>query len=159
MNMSIKLLACDVDGTLTDGKTIFSGNGEIYKSFSVIDGMGFELLKRHGIKIAWITGSKEKCIELRAKHCNIDYLFIGIKNKLKLFENTFITEEIKWENIAYIGDDINDLECIKKAGFSGVPFDAWIKKYDVHNYTCQREGGNGAVREFIEVILDMMHLQ
>ena len=150
----VKLLICDVDGTLTNGTVTYDNNGKSYKTFSVLDGMGFELLRQYQIDIAWISGSNDESITIRANHLGIKNLFLGIKNKVKVIESTLIpTLNITWENIAYIGDDINDLEGIKKARVSAVPADAWIKDHNCHDYTCTRNGGDGAVREFIEKII------
>ena len=154
--MNIKLLICDVDGTLTDNKSCVDNNGNVTKNFSVLDGMGFGLCKNNNIKVAWVTGSNENCIHHRAVHCGIDCLKMGIKNKEKIIEQQIFSEfDVNWDNIAYIGDDINDLTCIKKAAFSAVPADAIIKYLNVHNYTCSRNGGCGAVREFIEKLLQI----
>lgn len=151
--MKIKLLICDVDGTLTDNRATYTNDGNVSKTFSVLDGMGFGLLHQNGIEIAWITGSKEPCIKHRADHCGIKYFFDGIKEKQKVAERLIGELHLTWDNVAYIGDDINDLDCITKAGFTAVPNDAIIKECGVHHYTCQKNGGCGAVREFIEQII------
>ena len=153
--MNIKMLICDVDGTLTDNKATYDNNGICSKSFSVLDGMGFGLLKQANIEIAWVTGSSEPCIKYRAYHCGIKNIFMGVQNKDRFIEKTLILPgtDINWNTIAYIGDDINDLDCIRKAAFSAVPADAIIKEFGIHHYTCSKSGGNGAVREFIDQII------
>lgn len=154
--MKIKLLICDVDGTLTNNKATYTNDGNVAKTFSVSDGMGFGLLHQNEIEVAWITGSLEQCIKHRAEHCGIKNLFVGCKNKVEVVEKILIPQlNIGWENIAYIGDDINDLDCITKCGFSAVPNDAIIKDLGIHNYTCQKNGGEGAVREFIDKLIQI----
>ena len=152
----MKLLICDVDGTLTDNKATYTNDGNVSKTFSVSDGMGFGLLQQNNIEIAWITGSLEPCIKHRAEHCGVKNLFMGCKDKVMVVEKLLIPRmDIGWENIAYIGDDVNDLDCITKAGFTAVPNDAIIKECGVHHYTCQKNGGCGAVREFIDKIISV----
>jgi 3-deoxy-D-manno-octulosonate 8-phosphate phosphatase (KDO 8-P phosphatase) len=152
--MNIRLLICDVDGTLTDNKVTVDNKGNVSKNFSVIDGMGFGLCFQNNIKVAWITGSSDKCIEHRATQINrLSYFITGCKDKVKAVEEILEQSNLTWDNVAYIGDDINDAACIKKAAFSAVPADAIIKDLNLHNYTCQRKGGEGAVREFINKII------
>lgn len=165
MRENIKLLIMDVDGTLTDGKIYIGNNGEIMKAFDIKDGCGIhDILPLYGIIPVIITGRQSSILEIRCKELGIKYLYQGIKNKItKLDELLKLLNDngdrvYSYKNIAYIGDDINDLSCmkpIKKAGgIIACPADAVKEVKDISNYISCKIGGNGAVRDFIEWILD-----
>lgn len=150
----IKLLVMDVDGTMTDGKINMGTNGEVYKSFNVKDGYGInELLPQNNIKSAIITGRTSSIVENRANELGINYVYQGIKNKLdKIYE---IANEmgINTKQIAYIGDDIIDLACMNVSGLSGCPSDAVKEIKNKADFISQYKGGEGAIREFIEWLI------
>lgn len=150
----IKMLIMDVDGTLTDGKIYISSEGEIMKAFNVKDGLGIVKLHKEGIVPVIITGRNSEIVTQRAKELNISYVIQGIHDKVK--ELKAISKEFNFEldEIAYIGDDENDIECMKLCAFKGCPSDAVDSVKEVSNYVCKRSGGDGAVREFIEYLLD-----
>lgn len=150
---SIKLLAMDVDGTLTDGKVYYSKNGEELKAFCIRDGMGIQLLHHFGIKTCIITTETSQIVSARAMKLNIDHVILGSKNKLKDMEELCSEIGISLLETAFIGDDINDINLIEKVGFSACPSDAIKYVRDKVDYICSNTGGNGAVREFIELIL------
>jgi len=151
----IKLLVIDVDGTLTDSKIYLGENGEIMKVFNVKDGCAIhDILPEHGIIPIIITGRKSKIVENRAHELGVELVFQGIKDKLALLKNLVTENGVTFEEIAYIGDDISDLECIKVCGISGCPADAVDDIKNKVNYTCRNKGGEGAVREFVEWILN-----
>lgn len=151
----IKIFITDVDGVLTDGKIIYSNNGEEIKAFHVQDGLGFKLLKNIGIKTAIITSRKSNIVEKRGKELKIDYIFQNIKNKKEAVNIILQNEDIKYENILYIGDDLVDLPVLKKVGFPvTVPSAPEILKENCI-YITKKEGGNGAVREVIDLILKL----
>jgi 3-deoxy-D-manno-octulosonate 8-phosphate phosphatase (KDO 8-P phosphatase) len=149
----IKLIVLDVDGVLTDGKIVIDSNGVEYKSFNVKDGMGISIAKFYGIKFAIITGRKSNSVDIRSKELNIDYVYQGISNKEVILSDLLNRIGLDYENVCYIGDDINDLSVIRKVGYSFAPKDAinQVKK-EVDKVTIQ-QGGNGSVREAIDIIL------
>lgn len=150
----IKMLVMDVDGTLTDGHIYIGNDGEIMKSFDVKDGYAIaHILPENNIIPVIITGRKSKIIENRAKELKITELHQGIIDKLSKLKEIIAKYELKTEQIAYIGDDLNDLECINFCGVTGCPNDAVEEVKKSVLYTCKQSGGNGAVREFIEKMI------
>jgi len=149
----IELLVFDVDGCLTDGSITYSENGDEIKSFSVKDGLAISTWIRMGKKAAIITGRRSKIVERRAKELGLNYLFQGVHNKDEVLEGIRKELGIKYENIAAIGDDLNDSKMLSSVGKSFTPADGseYIKNIcDVVLYT---DGGKGAVREMIESIV------
>ena len=151
----IKYLVMDVDGTLTDGKIYMGNDGEMMKAFDIKDGCGIhDILIPAGITPVIITGRSSKILENRCKELGITNLHQGIRNKIE----KLLTITTDLSMVAYIGDDINDLSCrepIKEAGgLVGCPADAVQKVVDLADFVSKRNGGNGAVREFIEWIVE-----
>lgn len=149
----VKLLAMDVDGTLTNGKVYYSAKGEELKIFSIRDGMGIELLKQSGIELAVITSENSNIVKARASKLNIKHVFLGSRNKKIALEELAEKQNLSLENIAFIGDDINDIHALSIAGLSACPSDADIKVKQVCDFICNCKGGEGAVRELAELIL------
>ncbi len=150
----IKLLVLDVDGTLTDGKITYSNSGEELKSFDVSDGLAIATwTKKLNKKVAIITGRKSLIVEKRAKDLSIEYVYQGIHKKDQILQNILEKENLSWNEIAAIGDDLNDYKMLKKVGLSFSPQNAssYIKK--IVNVVCKNSGGSGAVREMIEYIV------
>ena len=151
----IKYFVMDVDGTLTDGKIYMGSNGEMMKAFSIKDGCGIhDILIPAGIIPVIITGRKSEILLNRCRELGIKDIYQGISNKIeKLLE---ITEELS--EIAYIGDDINDLSCMlpikEVGGIVGCPRNAVKKIRDIADFISIYDGGDGAVRDFIEWIID-----
>lgn len=144
----------DVDGTLTDGKIYMGNNGEMCKAFNIKDGYGIhELLPLHEIKTVIITGRNSKIVENRCKELEIDYIFQNIKDKKAKILELSKELECKLEEMAYIGDDIIDLEAMKICGLKGCPNDAVGEIKEVCNFISLKNGGEGAVRDFIEWII------
>lgn len=151
MNFScIKLLAIDVDGVLTDGSMYYSEKGDELKKFNTHDGMGIQLLRENGIKIAIVTKEKTEIIERRAKKLGVDDLFQGIENKLFALDCLIKKYNLNYSEIAYIGDDVNDISVLKKVGISMCPRDAISDVKKVCMYITKKKGGEGVVREFYE---------
>lgn len=153
--MVIKYLVMDVDGTLTDGKIYMGNDGEMMKAFDIKDGCGIhDILIPAGITPVIITGRSSKILENRCKELGITNLHQGIRNKIE----KLLTITTDLSTVAYIGDDINDLSCmepIKEAGgWVGCPADAVQKVVAFADFVSKRNGGNGAVREFIEWIVE-----
>jgi N-acylneuraminate cytidylyltransferase len=132
----------------------YSEKGDELKKFNTRDGMGLGLLRQHGILTAIITGENVGLVVTRANKMKIDYVYCGIKNKLETLEKIINQENLTFDQVAYIGDDINDLEVMKKVGLSFAVNDAMdIIKKNAH-YVTQLRGGQGAVREVCEMILE-----
>lgn len=147
----IKLLVMDVDGTLTDGKIYMGENGEVMKAFNIKDGYAIaHMLPEMGIIPVIITGRESRIVANRAEELGITELYQGISNKLSQLKKVAEKYNVTSEEIAYIGDDLNDLECIEYCGFSVCPSDADENLKNSVNYVCQSDGGTGAVREFVQ---------
>lgn len=155
----IKLVITDVDGVLTDSGVYYSPDGELIKRFSIRDGMGVERLRNlAAIETAIITGENSGTVKARAQKLKITQVFLGVSDKKSLFDEILKKNQVLPENIAYIGDDVNDLEIMKLAGFTACPADATIFIKDISDYTCDNSGGYGAFREFAELILALKNL-
>jgi YrbI family 3-deoxy-D-manno-octulosonate 8-phosphate phosphatase len=150
---NIKLVITDVDGVLTDGSLFYSAEGVAMKKFNIKDGMGTLLLHEGGIPCGVLTSDPPDFIEARANRIKLDFLFSGVKNKLEKLQEICSEKNVAPENVAYIGDDVNDLEIIKAVGFSASPSDAIPSILDIVDYVCERRGGEGAFREFVDLIL------
>ena len=147
----IKLFVMDVDGTLTDGKIYVTANGETFKAFDVKDGYGIRhILKSYGIKTAIITGRESGIVQYRAKELDVDFVFQGVQDKVECLDTLLKQLGYGWTEVAYVGDDVNDLECIKRVAWSGCPGDAHKSVRRVTTYVAENSGGHGAVREMIE---------
>lgn len=150
----IELIVLDVDGTLTDGKIIYTNDGDELKNFDVKDGLAVaSWTKKFNKKAAIITGRKSKLLERRASDLGITHLYQGIEDKQGMLEHIIEKENLSWENIAVIGDDLNDYKMLKKAGLSFAPNDAAKEIRELVNVICEKKGGDGAVREMVEYIL------
>jgi len=150
----IKLFATDVDGVLTDAGMYYTENGDELKKFHTHDGMGIKLLMQAGVKTSIITSENVKLVERRAKKLNIDYLYLGAKDKLALAKEICTKEGISLDEMAYIGDDINDFELLSSVGWAACPANALPKIKNIPGIThISKPGGSGAVREFTEMIL------
>jgi 3-deoxy-D-manno-octulosonate 8-phosphate phosphatase (KDO 8-P phosphatase) len=152
----IRLVLTDSDGVLTDSGVYYSADGESFKRFSIRDGMGVELLRNAGIASAIITSETSQSVRRRAEKLEMPYLYMGIADKQLHLDTIMSQTNLKLDQLAYIGDDVNDLgiiEAIGNAGLTGAPADAThaIKK-SVH-YCSARKGGNGAFRDFGDWIL------
>lgn len=150
----IKLFAIDVDGVLTDGGMYYSKEGEVLKKFNTKDGMGIELLRKNNIIPVIITKEDSKIVIKRAEKLKIKEVYIGIKDKLKIIEKLAKKYNLEFRNIAYIGDDINDLSVLKNVGLSFAPNDATSEIKKIVNHVTLKKGGEGALREAIDFILD-----
>lgn len=150
-NDNIKILVLDVDGTLTDGKVYIGETGELFKAFDIKDGLGIhDLLPRYGIVPVIITGRQSTILAVRCKEIGIEYLYQGVSDKVGTLKRLLEEWELDYKNCAYIGDDVNDLPCMKLVAVSGCPADAVMEVKQKVQYIATRNGGCGAVREFIE---------
>ena len=149
----IKWFFCDIDGTLTDGSVYYSPEGELLKKFSLRDGTGFFLLRQCGIKTGFITTECSPIVEQRAKKLKIDKYIFGTHQKLEAMQ-AFVNEEgISLENIAFIGDELNDVKLLSACGFGIAVNDADKRAKGAACYVCRHIGGNGAFREAVEKLL------
>ena len=154
----IKLLVLDVDGTLTDGGVYIDSNGVQTKKFSIRDGMGITLLHKAGFKVAFLSHSRMQVIlEERARMLDVKYIYAGKEPKLQVLHNWMTELSVAAEEIAYIGDDVNDLEAMAAVGLSACPADAHYHVIRSVDIVLQRKGGEGCVREFIDRYL--LHIQ
>lgn len=152
--LPIKMLIMDVDGTLTDGTLLLLPDGEEVKSYHVKDGMGILLAHLAGLETAVITGKTSKSLEGRAEKLGIAELHQGVLDKKRVLDEMLASHRLAAEEVAYIGDDLGDLEVIKSVGLAAAVADAHplVKQYS--HFICRLDGGRGAVREFIEFILE-----
>ena len=148
----VDLVLTDVGGVLTDGGMFYSNGREEFKKFNARDGMAVELLRSNGINTIFLTKDDSKVSKSRAKKLKIK-IFYGIKNKEKKLNELCRTMKINPENIAYIGDDINDIDIMKLVGLSASPNDAISQVKKIADYICENNGGSGAFREFADIIL------
>jgi len=149
----IKLLLLDVDGILTDGGIIITGEGEEIKVFSVVDGMGIKLLQRAGVEVGILSGRFSPVTKHRAFELGIELLYQGELAKVPAFEKILRERGLREEEVAYAGDDWLDIPILKRVGLAiGVP-NAWPPVNQFVHYVTKREGGKGAVREICDLIL------
>ncbi len=148
----VKLFLCDVDGVLTDGMVLL-GAGQEYKRFNIRDGLGLLILKRNGIKVGWISNRFSPVTQLRAEELKIDFLHQEDVDKVQIAEKILSQAGVTWEQVCYMGDDVVDLGMLKRAGVSIAVGDAIEEVKAAADYVTKAEGGRGAVREAIRLIL------
>jgi 3-deoxy-D-manno-octulosonate 8-phosphate phosphatase (KDO 8-P phosphatase) len=150
---AVRMLSCDVDGVLTDGKLYYADDGSETKAFSTLDGLGLKMLHEAGIVVAWITGSSAPAVTRRAKTLSVAHVVLGAENKLAPWERLRSELGMSAEECAHIGDDLPDLPVLLRCGLSTtVPHAPEAVKRRAH-YVTRAEGGAGAVREVCELIL------
>lgn len=149
----IKLLALDVDGVLTDGTIYISPAGEVFKGFNAKDGMGISCALRNNLQIAVITGRQSPIVERRCEELGIKLFMQGVKDKRLALQQMAQELGLTREEIAYMGDDLNDIPAFKASGLNFVPADGSIEVLAVADIITKAKGGCGAVREAITMIL------
>ena len=149
----IKWFFSDIDGTLTDGCVYYSPDGELLKKFSLRDGTGFFLLRQCGIKTGLITTENSPIVEQRSKKLKIDKYIFGTHRKLEAMQNFVIQQGISMDNIAFIGDELNDVKLLKACGLGFAVGDAALYSKDAADIVCELPGGYGAFREAVEKLL------
>lgn len=149
------LILLDADGTLTDGGMYYTENGDQIKRFNVKDGMIIHRLsRRQGVKFGLISsGFAGNILRQRAETIGIQKLYFGTRRKVEVIEEWLAELELSWEDVAYAGDDLNDLEVIKRAGFTACPRDAVRRIREASQTVLTKEGGQGCIREFLENVL------
>ncbi|WP_024993581.1 KdsC family phosphatase [Phocaeicola paurosaccharolyticus] len=151
----IKWFFCDIDGTLTDGCVYYSPEGELLKKFSLRDGTGFFLLRQAGIKTGFITTENSPIVEQRAKKLKIDKYIFGTHKKLEAMQEFVQIEGLSMENIAFIGDELNDVKLLRACGLGIAVGDADKRAKNSSIVICEGLGGRGAFREAVEILLDL----
>lgn len=149
----IKLLILDVDGVLTDGKLFFDEQGREYKSFHARDGHGIKLLRQTGVEVAVISGRKSASVALRMKNLGIEYVYQGREDKLLAFEELMRLLNVGPEQVAFVGDDLLDLPILKRVGLPIAVNDANFAVKDSVKWCTTLPGGQGAVREVCDLIM------
>ena len=151
----IKLIATDVDGVLTDGGMYYSSKGDVLKKFHARDGMAVSILKKNTIPTVIITKERNQIVKKWSSKMNIDKLFDGVKNKEEVVSKLCKSYGLSENNIAYIGDDVNDLEILKKTGFTATPKDGNLEVKKIVDYICKNRGGEGVLREICDLIISI----
>ncbi len=150
----VKIVVTDCDGVLTDTGVYYSEQGEAMKRFSIRDGMGVERLRTQcGIETAIMTGEGSGSVVRRAEKLSIVHLFLNAKDKRTLLIDFLNHQNLLPENLAYIGDDTNDLEALELAGLAASPADAMAMAKQKAHYICSEKGGFGAFRDLAELII------
>ncbi len=150
---NIKLILLDVDGVLTDGGIYITNNGDEFKRFNVKDGSGIKMAIHSGLKVVFITGRKSKIVMKRAEELNISEVYQGITQKHLFLDKIMKRFQVKENEIAYIGDDVIDLQIMKRVGLKVAVKDAHILIKKIADIITKKKGGEGAVREFIDILL------
>lgn len=151
----IKYFFTDVDGTLTDGCVYYSPEGELLKKFSLRDGTGFFLLHQIGIKTGIITGEDSPIVQRRAEKLKVDKLIMNAVPKAEKLERFLNEENLDFENVAYIGDDFNDVKLMRLCGLSFAVGDSSPFASEAADIVCHKFGGEGAFREAVEILLSL----
>ncbi|SFT50441.1 3-deoxy-D-manno-octulosonate 8-phosphate phosphatase (KDO 8-P phosphatase) [Lishizhenia tianjinensis] len=148
-----KLVLTDIDGVWTDGGMYYDQGENELKKFNTGDSAGVLFLKLSNIPVGIVTGENTQIVKRRAVKLKIDHLFLGVKNKVEVIEHLLQKLNLEWKDVAYIGDDINDIIVLQKAGFSATPSNApdYVQKHA--DLTLPVKGGDGAFRAFVEYLL------
>lgn len=151
----IKLLLTDVDGCLTDGSVYYGPNHEKIKKFNMQDGMALKLLRENNILTGIISADNSEATRYRAEDLKFDFIYINIKDKLAKFEEILETNNLQKDEVAYMGDDIQDLCILNQVKVSVAPNNAVDEVKKVVSHITQKSGGNGAFREYAEYIIKL----
>jgi len=149
----VRMLAMDVDGVLTDAGMYYSESGDELKKFNTRDGMGIKMLQAVGVITAFVTKEKTAIVERRGQKLAVPEVHQGIDDKLTDLTRLARKHGLTFAQIAYIGDDVNDLDALKAVGFSAAPADAMPVVLQAVHYVCAKKGGEGAVRELTDLLL------
>lgn len=149
----IRLFATDVDGVLTDGGMYYSESGDELKKFNTRDGMGIKLLQQAGLVTAFITKEKTAIVARRGEKLAVPEVHQGVADKLAVLGQLAAKYGLTLDQVAYIGDDVNDLDALQAVGFAAAPADGLPPVLKAADYVCRKKGGEGAVREVADLIL------
>jgi 3-deoxy-D-manno-octulosonate 8-phosphate phosphatase (KDO 8-P phosphatase) len=151
---AVRFLLTDSDGVLTDNGVYYSAEGEALKRFSIRDGMGVERLRRFAaVDVGIITGEHSGAVERRAEKLAITELHLGVKDKPAALQAIMARLNLSLDQVAYIGDDTNDVEVMRQVGLAACPADATLFARAAAHYVCPSRGGYGAFRDFAELII------
>ncbi len=153
LKKTIKLVGTDIDGVWTDARMYYSADGDIMKSFSTYDGMGVELLRQVNIPLVIMTSENTEIVTKRAEKLGVTHVYQGETQKLDRLKEVCKELEISLDEVAYIGDDVNDLDVLKSVGLSAMPPNSPILNQFSPDYLTSRPGGDGAFRDFVDFIL------
>src|SRR5437667_11229797 len=149
----VRLVAMDVDGVLTDAGMYYSESGDELKKFNTRDGMGIKMLQAAGLITAFITREKTAIVERRGQKLALPEVHQGVDDKLAVLTTLSKKYGLSLNQVAYIGDDVNDLEALRAVGFSAAPADPMPSVLKPVHYVCKKTGGEGAVREIRDLLL------
>ena len=149
----VRLLCVDVDGVLTDAGMYYGPDGEVLKKFNTRDGMGLARVRQVGVAVAIISGEDSAIVHARAAKLKIDNVFSGVSDKLEVVQGLCTRSQYVLDEVAYIGDDLNDLAAMQCVGLACAVADAAEPVKSAAHYVTQRRGGDGAVRELCELIV------
>lgn len=152
---AVKLLVLDVDGVMSDGKVTYTSDGAELKSFNIKDGVGIKRIQKAGVQTAIITGRVSPMVERRAAELGIHHLIQGREDKLAALKELLVSLSIELKDVAYMGDDLPDIEAIANAGIGACPADAAVAVLKQADWIASLKGGEGCVREFCDYILDV----
>jgi len=150
----VRMVAMDVDGVLTDAGMYYSESGDELKKFNTRDGMGIKMLQAAGLITAFITKEKTAIVEQRGRKLAVPEVHQGADDKLAVLTRLVEKHGLTLDQVAYIGDDVNDLEALRAVGLSAAPADAMHAVLKCVHYVCAKKGGEGAVRELADLILE-----
>lgn len=155
----IKLIVLDVDGCLSDGGVIYSSNSSESKTFNIKDGLGISTWIRLGHEVAIITGRESSIVKRRSEELGIQHLYQGVKDKESVFRKLVDSLGLKFYEVGVIGDDLNDYKMLSMAGRSFTPNDGVDEIKKIVDTVLAKKGGDGAVREMIEILVDECDLR
>ncbi len=149
----VKLLILDVDGVMTEGRILYSDRGKEIKAFYIGDGLGIRLLQSAGIGVAIISARESEAVTRRAEELGITQVYQGASRKIEVYRDILKNNQLRDEEVAYVGDDLLDLPLLKRAGFSVAVADSAPEVKKIVDYVTRKKGGQGAVREVCELII------
>ncbi|HMC68350.1 MAG TPA: HAD hydrolase family protein [Mycobacteriales bacterium] len=149
----VRLLCVDVDGVLTDAGMYYGPDGEVLKKFNTRDGMGLARVRQVGVAVAIISGEDSAIIHARAAKLKIDDVFCGAADKRVAIDELCARHGLRYDQVAFVGDDLNDLPALACVGLACAVADAATPVKEVAQYVTERRGGDGAVREVCELLI------
>ena len=158
MSKTIKLFLTDIDGVWTDGGMYYNENGSEFKKFNTSDSAGVLFCRLLDINVGIITGENSNSVKRRADKLKIKYCYLGVSDKVKVAKDLIDELGISWEEVAYIGDDINDIQLLKKVGLSACTTNSPKYVKELVNWVIPTKGGDGAFRHFVEKYLNQNNL-
>lgn len=143
----------DVDGVLTDGNVILSSSGEMVRTMSTRDGYAITQAIKQGFNVCIISGGNSEMVRKRMEYLGVKHIHLGVHNKLEVFEDYLIMQQISADQVLYMGDDLPDYEVMSRVGIAAAPNDACSEILSIANYVSHKDGGDGCVRDVIEQVL------